>query len=113
MPDPHVISALADKAHKLRSTIVSYEEHLERTQHELAVVMSRIAIFERGGVASTDGRPAHVCNLFKRGESLALYKAALADAPAGIYDRCGAYFPDMGGSWPPDEPVLAPKPNLE
>ena len=45
MADPRVLSALEDEAHKMRSAIVSYEEHLERTRRELAVITAKIAIF--------------------------------------------------------------------
>ena len=76
MADPHVISSLEDKAHELRQAIISHEERLERTRQELAVVTATIAIFERGGIGQN--RPAHVRNLFKRGEVLAICRAALA-----------------------------------
>ena len=106
MADPHVLSALQDKAHELRSAIVSYEEHLERTRRELAVITATIAIFERGGVASTDGRPAHVRNLFKRGEPLVLCKAALAEAPAGMTTRALAVACLAARGFDGGDPVL-------
>ena len=109
MPDPHVISALDDKAHELRQANVSYEEHLDRTRHELAVVTATITLFQRDGHRLTDQRPAHVRNLFKHGEPLALCKAALAERGRPGIDRCGAHLPDLGGARPPDEPKAALK----
>ena len=106
MPDPHVISALQDKAHALRQAIVSYEEHLERTRQELAVITATLTIFERDGDRLTDNRPAHVRNLFKRGEPLALCKAALAEAPAGMTTRALAVACLAARGFDGDDPVL-------
>ena len=106
MADPHVVSALQDKAHNLRSAIVSYEEHLERTRHELAVVTATLTIFERDGGRITDNRPAHVRNLFKRGEVLAICRSALTTAPGGLTTRELGIACLAAREFDHDEPVL-------
>ena len=30
-----------------------------------------------------------------------------------IFDRCGGFFPDLGGSRPPDQPEAAARPKLK
>jgi hypothetical protein len=85
--DPHVVSALQDKAHDLRSAITTYEELLERSRHELAVVTATLSLFQRGDDRIYDHRPAHARNLFKRGEPLMICKTALAAKPAGMTTR--------------------------
>ena len=85
--DPHVVSALQDKLHDLRSAVSTYEELLERTRRELAVVTATLSLFERGDDRPSDHRPAHVRNLFKRGEPLRICKAALSAEPDGMTTR--------------------------
>ena len=87
MADPHVVSALADKAHDLRQAVVTYEGLLEHTRHELAVVSATLSLFQRGDDRPSDRRPAHVRNLFKRGEPLRICKAALSAEPDGMTTR--------------------------
>ncbi len=81
MADPIVIAGLKDKTHELRQAIVTYEERLERTRKELAVVTATLTIMERDGGRLCDARPAAIRNLFTRGEPLRLCKAALAAEP--------------------------------
>lgn len=85
--EPHVISALQDKAHDLRSAIVTYEELLDRTRKELAVVTATLSLFQRGDDRPSDHRPAHVRELFKRGEPLMICKTALAAKAGTTFPR--------------------------
>ena len=63
---------------------MTYGTLLERTRHELAVIKATLSLFERGDDRPIDHRPAHVRNLFKRGEPLAICRAALSAEPAGL-----------------------------
>lgn len=104
--DPHVIASLQDKAHSLRAAIVSYEEHLDRSRKELAIVTATITIFQRDAGRITDTRPASVRNLFKRGEVIALCREALAGSPDGLSTRDLAVACLRARDFDHDDPVL-------
>ena len=106
MAESHVTFALKDKAHELRQAIVTYEELLERTRKELAVVTATLTLFQRTDHRTTIDQPAHIRNLFKRGEPLSICKAALSVEPDGLTTRQLAVCCLAAREFDHEDPVL-------
>lgn len=106
MADPPVLYALKDKIYELRQAIVSYEDMLERSRKELAVMTAAVTIFHRDGGRIGDSRPANARNLFKRGEVGQICRAALSVEPDGMTTRDLAVACLAAREFDHEDPVL-------
>jgi hypothetical protein len=81
MAEIRTVTTLRTKRDEILHSIRLYERQLEQARADLAHVTAAIQIFEAGGNAKDMPRYVDVHRLFKRGEPIALCKAALASGP--------------------------------
>jgi hypothetical protein len=87
MAEPQIVTTLSNKRDELERIISSYEKAIEAARRDLAHVNATLQLFEREGVPSAYPSRTNLVRVFRRGEIFAICKAALAQAPAGMYTR--------------------------
>jgi hypothetical protein len=105
MAESRTIETLEKKRNEILRAIAGYEEKIGQAQADLAHINATISIFG----ASYDGeatRPyVNLAGLFKRGEMVAIAKAALADGPLNTRQLSAAVLKAKGLD--PGDKVLA------
>ena len=81
MAEIRTVTTLRYKRDEISKAIANYEKQLAQSRADLAHINAAITIFEASG--DPKGFPAYVDlhRLFKRGETIALCRKALADGP--------------------------------
>jgi hypothetical protein len=77
MAEPHVLSALKGKRHDIEQAIATYEKRLAEARRDLAHVNATVQLFEAGDAGDVRAW-TDIHRLFRRGEIVAICKAALA-----------------------------------
>jgi hypothetical protein len=78
MADPQILSTLRHKQADIENAIASYEKRIEEARRDLVAINAAIRIFDVNPGAGNVRAYMDVYRLFKRGEQIALCKAALA-----------------------------------
>ncbi len=78
MADPQILSTLRRKRDEIEATIAAYEKRIEAARHDLAAVAATIRLFEVNGEPLQFPAYAAIGRLWKRGEMVAVCRAALA-----------------------------------
>ncbi len=81
MAEIRTVTTLRSKRDEIVASIRLYERQLEQARADLAHVSAAIRIFEASGDTKDMPRYVDVHRLFKRGEPIAICKAALANGP--------------------------------
>lgn len=81
MVEIRTVTTLRRKRDEISASIRLYERQLAQARADLAHVTAAIRIFEASGEASDMARYVDTHRLFKRGEPVALCKAALTNGP--------------------------------
>jgi len=81
MAEIRTVTTLRRKRDEISASIKLYERQIARARADLAHVAAAIRIFEASGNAGDMARYVDTHRLFKRGEPVALCKAALAKGP--------------------------------
>jgi hypothetical protein len=105
MAESRTIETLEKKRDEILRAIAGYEEKIAQAQADLAHLNATIAIFG-ASYEGTATRPyVNLAGLFKRGEMVAIAKAALADGPQNTRQLAGAVLKAKGLD--PGDRVLA------
>jgi hypothetical protein len=78
MTDPQVLTTLRRKQAEIEGAIVAYEKKAEEARRDLAAINAAIRLFAVEGEAGSVTGYMDIYRLFKRGEQMAICKAALA-----------------------------------
>lgn len=78
MADPQILSTLRKKRNEIEGTIAAYEKRIEAARHGLAAVAATIRLFELTGEPQEFPAYAATGRLRRRGEMVAVCRAALA-----------------------------------
>lgn len=81
MAEIRTVTTLRSKRDEIVASIRLYERQLKQAQADLAHITASIRIFEATGDPKDMARYVDTHRLFKRGEIIALCKAALGDGP--------------------------------
>jgi hypothetical protein len=87
MPEIRTVTTLKRKRAEIAASIKLYEKHLAQARSDLSYVAAAIRIFEASGRPSDIARYVDTYRLFKRGESWAIYQAALSEANGPLDTR--------------------------
>jgi hypothetical protein len=79
MAESLTVAALRNKRDQIERNIAAYSKKIEDARRDLAHVNATIRLFESGSTG--EGSFVDTMRLFKRGEIVALCKAALAEGP--------------------------------
>src|SRR5436190_21189401 len=78
MADPQVLTTLRRKQAEIENAIAAYEKRAEEARRDLAAIDAAIGLFSVEPGAEHVASYMDVYRLFKRGEQIAICKAALA-----------------------------------
>src|SRR5438034_613739 len=78
MADPQVLTTLRRKQAEIENAIAAYEKRAEEARRDLAAINAAIRLFSVEPGAEHVASYMDVYRLFKRGEQIAICKAALA-----------------------------------
>ena len=77
MADPQIVSTLRRKRDEIEVAIVTYESKVEDAKRDLAAVVATLRLFELSGEPHEFPAYASIGRLWKRGEMVAVCRAAL------------------------------------
>ena len=77
MPDPQILNTLRRKQLNIESAIAAYEKRIEEARPDLAAINAAIRLFSINPSSEAVSSYMDIHRLFKRGEQIAICKAAL------------------------------------
>jgi len=105
MAESRTVETLERKRGEILRAIAGYEERIAQAQADLAHINATIAIFAAGDDGEATRPYVNLSGMFKRGEMVAIVKAALASGPQNTRQLSAAVLKAKGLD--PNDQVLA------